>query len=352
LKSQEDALERLSERAISVLDELERAEEDVRALERTALAAEADVKAAARRLSVGVRAEDEAKAALIAELSALAPRLRLRYRLSRMGEAGLFLSARTVGEVLSRKRLLDRLLTSDLAELEGARKLFDRLAARRAELEAIRTGHAQRARIAKDRRAVAKGRKEDLGALHDSLMDQKLLRLKTLAELYARQAKLGKLLSTLRPEPAAPGPMGPPHRGLPPLALSSRRGRLPFPTKGFVEVGFGKVLNPRFNTVTFQNGIDVRAPEGTEVVSVAPGTVVHAGPFKGYGTLVIIDHGGGYHTLYAHLSVATRSLDEAVDEGDLIGLVGDTGSLKGAYLYFEIRDRGKPVNPKGWFGAP
>jgi septal ring factor EnvC (AmiA/AmiB activator) len=126
---------------------------------------------------------------------------------------------------------------------------------------------------------------------------------------------------------------------------------LPFPTDGHIEVGFGKVLNPKFNTVTSQNGLDLRAPEGSEVRAVGPGVIVHASPFRGYGNLVIVDHGEGYHTLYAHLSVISRTVGESVEAGQVIGRVGDTGSLKGAYLYFELRKKGKPIDPKDWLGA-
>jgi murein DD-endopeptidase MepM/ murein hydrolase activator NlpD len=133
------------------------------------------------------------------------------------------------------------------------------------------------------------------------------------------------------------------------------RGRLPPPVaRGVVEVPFGKMVNPRFNTVTFQRGQDVRAPEGTEVIAVADGRVVHAGWFGGYGNLVIVDHGEGYHSLYAHLAATARGVGDEVRQGAIIGLVGDTGSLKGPYLYFEIRENGKPVDPRDWLvrGGP
>src|SRR5439155_27111648 len=136
------------------------------------------------------------------------------------------------------------------------------------------------------------------------------------------------------------------------LGLRARKGHLPFPTNGVVEVGFGKVVNPRFNTVTVQKGVDVRAAEGSRVFSVGPGAVVYAGWLKGYGTLVIVDHGGGYHSLYAHLQGSQVEVGNEVEEGEEIGTVGDTGSLKGAYLYFEIRKQGQAVDPLPWLEAP
>jgi septal ring factor EnvC (AmiA/AmiB activator) len=130
--------------------------------------------------------------------------------------------------------------------------------------------------------------------------------------------------------------------------FAGRKGKLTAPADGPVSVGFGKVVNPKFNTVTIQNGVDIEAPAGAPVHAVAPGRVVHAGWFKGYGNLIIVDHGGGYHTLVAHLATMRTAMGEDVEAGEVLGTVGDSGSLKGPYLYFELREKGKPVDPRPW----
>jgi septal ring factor EnvC (AmiA/AmiB activator) len=81
---------------------------------------------------------------------------------------------------------------------------------------------------------------------------------------------------------------------------------------------------------------------------VAPGRVVYAGWFRGYGNLVIVDHGEGYHTLAAHLASMSTAMGEEVGAGALLGTVGDTGSMRGPSLYFEVRERGRPVDPLAW----
>jgi septal ring factor EnvC (AmiA/AmiB activator) len=130
--------------------------------------------------------------------------------------------------------------------------------------------------------------------------------------------------------------------------FAARKGMLQLPSPGAITVAFGKVINPRFNTVTVQHGLDVEAPVGAPVVAVAPGRVVHAGWFKGYGNLLIVDHGDGYHTLVAHLASMQTAMGEEVEAGDVLGTVGDSGSLKGPYLYFELREKGRPVDPRPW----
>jgi murein hydrolase activator len=79
--------------------------------------------------------------------------------------------------------------------------------------------------------------------------------------------------------------------------------------------------------------------------------VAYAGWLRGYGNLLILDHGGGYHTLVAHLSSVTPGVGDRVAAGDSVGEVGETGSLKGAYLYFEIRRSGQALDPAPWLAA-
>ena len=79
--------------------------------------------------------------------------------------------------------------------------------------------------------------------------------------------------------------------------------------------------------------------------------MVFARNFFGYGKMIIIDHGERYHTVYAHLADLLKKLGEVVDRGEPIALLGESGSLAGPRLYFEIRRSGKPVNPLPWFGG-
>jgi murein DD-endopeptidase MepM/ murein hydrolase activator NlpD len=111
---------------------------------------------------------------------------------------------------------------------------------------------------------------------------------------------------------------------------------------------FGPQVHPRFGTRTFRNGVDIEAAEGTEVQAVYAGQAVYTGWFKGYGNLIILDHGNDYYTLYAHVSdILVREGDD-VRQGQRIGTVGDTGSLAGPRLYFEVRYQSKPQDPADW----
>ena len=116
-------------------------------------------------------------------------------------------------------------------------------------------------------------------------------------------------------------------------------------------MAFGRLVHPKFNTVTVQKGLDIRAAAGAPVKALAPATVAWSGWLGGYGNLVVLDQGGGYHTIYAHLSEVLRPVGARVFPGEVVGTVGETGSLKGPYLYFEVRRRGLAVDPMPWVGA-
>lgn len=130
--------------------------------------------------------------------------------------------------------------------------------------------------------------------------------------------------------------------------FAGMRGRLIWPFEGRVSLRYGRIYNQRFNTYYFHNGIDIQAPHGSPVKSVYYGRVVYAAWYKGYGNLVIIDHNRGYYTLYGHLSEILVENETIVEEGDLIALSGDTGSLKGAVLYFEVRRNQNTYDPIEW----
>jgi septal ring factor EnvC (AmiA/AmiB activator) len=130
--------------------------------------------------------------------------------------------------------------------------------------------------------------------------------------------------------------------------FASMKGRLEMPVDGRIISYYGKIKHPKFKTVTFNKGVEILAAVGSEVSAVFEGEVVYSGWFKGYGKMMIVDHRNGYYTLLAHLSETLRNVGEKVNKGEVVALVGDTGSLKGPMLYFEVRYHGEPKDPLDW----
>ncbi len=130
--------------------------------------------------------------------------------------------------------------------------------------------------------------------------------------------------------------------------FSDYHGRLPMPVKGKIISSFGAGKSSDNKTFTFQNGIDIRPEKNGRVKAVFYGKVIFAKWFQGYGNLMIIDHGNSYYSLYAHNKELLKTIGDIVEKEEIIAIAGDTGSIKGLCLHFEIRHHGKPVNPMKW----
>ena len=155
-------------------------------------------------------------------------------------------------------------------------------------------------------------------------------------ELAEAAEKLKKIINTRRKSTVRHG------------SLANYKGRLPMPTSGVVVRFFGLERDRRFKTVTENKGIDIEAPLGTEVKAIFPGQVIFASWLKGYGNLIIIDHGEGYYSIYGHLLEFKTKVNKNIRQREAIGSVGDTDSLIGPALYFEIRRHGRPQDPLEW----
>lgn len=340
-RAEETAARLLADQERSVLDTLGSVEAGLAQATAEVRRAEEARAGAEAALEVARAVEGEAQARLSARLAELRPRLAAREKLGRAGALQALLSSRSLSELVKRRYLLDRILARDVEVLGAARAALDDRERARAASQAEAARLRALAEEAQERREDARARRQEREALLSALRTARGLHERAAAEAAAQARKLADLVTGL-PPPRAGG------RGA--VGFAARRGRLPLPAEGQVSVGFGRVVNPKFNTVTVQNGVDISAPAGAPVRAVAPGRVVHAGWFKGYGNIVIVDHGEGFHTLVAHLASMRTAMGEEVEGGSVLGTVGDSGSLKGTYLYFELREKGRPVDPSPWFG--
>ncbi|MGM0367212.1 MAG: murein hydrolase activator EnvC family protein [Actinomycetota bacterium] len=128
---------------------------------------------------------------------------------------------------------------------------------------------------------------------------------------------------------------------------SAPSGKFMWPVAGRITSGFGYRIHPIFGTNRFHSGLDIAAPYGTLVKAADGGEVVQAGYFGGYGYSIMIYHGGGFATWYAHLSNFNISAGQFVEKGQVIGFVGSTGWSTGPHLHFEVRVNGNAQNPMG-----
>jgi septal ring factor EnvC (AmiA/AmiB activator) len=138
----------------------------------------------------------------------------------------------------------------------------------------------------------------------------------------------------------------PADNGSPPF--KKLKGLLNLPVSGKIISSYGHYRNADFNVMNFRSGVLIQADRGEPIHAVANGTTLFADWFKGYGNMLIIDHGDHYYTVYAHLEALFKARGESVDADEVIATVGDTATLAGPGLHFEVRHHGKPMDPLPW----
>ncbi|MBS3917388.1 MAG: peptidoglycan DD-metalloendopeptidase family protein [Deltaproteobacteria bacterium] len=185
------------------------------------------------------------------------------------------------------------------------------------------------------KKAEIQGIRKEKQALLRSIQNQKVVYQKLIKELEERAKNLQTLVRKLEREKSllSYGKAKP----------ENFKGRLTPPVNGKVISLFKE---------RGQNGIEIQAAMGTEIRAVLPGKVLYADWFKGFGNIVIIDHGDHVFTVSGYCSELLKKAGEEVAQGEAIGLVGSAGSLKGPSLYFEIRHQGKPQDPMDWISQP
>jgi septal ring factor EnvC (AmiA/AmiB activator) len=126
------------------------------------------------------------------------------------------------------------------------------------------------------------------------------------------------------------------------------KGQLPWPTEGRVISKFGKQWNAQLKTTTDNPGIDIKGQPGSPIRSTISGIVTTITYIRGYGTTIIIDHGGGFYTVYSHVTNIQTHVDSEVRSGDVIAYMGDSGSINGSKLHFEVWGKGQKLDPEKW----
>ncbi|GAB4116896.1 MAG: M23 family metallopeptidase [Candidatus Caldatribacteriota bacterium] len=182
----------------------------------------------------------------------------------------------------------------------------------------------------------------------DKINTQKAAYLKSLEELEQSSQEIKGIIEQIYQQQKEEAKAKPEIKQDSGTVLTPKKGIFALPVKGKVISNFGRQLNDDFNTYTFNSGIDISAPLGEVVKAAASGEVIYIGNIKGYGQIVIIDHGGRTTTLYAHLSKIIVQVGDQVKKGAIIAQVGDSGGVSTPRLHFEVRVEGKPTDPMNW----
>ncbi len=281
------------------------------------------------------------------------------YKRWRWDELRLILAAENFNQALTRKKYFNIIAMRDHRNLEILKEKTELLSQYKSEkvssekkLTAVKKKITRR--LAQKNRVITEEKKEESTLTRERQSKSDLLvkikqdRSELLKELEAKKeaaleiermiVSLEKRKDTAREVAVL----------FPDLEFSKLRGRMGWPASGKVVAKFGNQLNPKLKTWTENTGIDIKAPPGSPVYSVAAGKVTVVTWMRGYGSTLIISHPGGYYTVYTHLDEILVNAGSIVKGGTKIATVGDSGSLEGSRLHFELWERKLKHDPEKW----
>jgi murein hydrolase activator len=275
----------------------------------------------------------------------LSHRIAVLYKVSRGGVTNALLAGDSFPETLRKYMYLTRVIDYNAGVLALYARKIERVSRTQQELKENELRLEDLTTQARSVREKILGHQEEKAALLAKVKSEKELHLKALEELEQASGRLQALINRLEKGSAASSTSVSNTAG---KRFSALKGLLDFPAEGRVMSLFGKQEDPEFSTVSFNRGIEIKAQAGAPIKAVLGGTVIYSGWFKGYGNIIILDHGEGYYTLSGHAAELLKEVGQTVGGGEEIGLVGETGSLRGPNLYFEIRRHGQPLDPLDW----
>jgi septal ring factor EnvC (AmiA/AmiB activator) len=313
-----DALDKIERQAEKKKQDLRRLNSEMKVLERKVDNEEEEI------------AKLETRLATLGEL--FQSRVRSMYKLHRIGLVRVLFSADNYSDVLRWYKIFQLIMENDLQLLKTYEGTIHEEKKRKHDLI------TEQADLSKKKGEVERKKREIEGEMRAketvlaSVQHERVAQEKAIAELREREKALRSLIKELTAKAASLKTT---------TGFKALRGKLSPPLRG-------EVFEPKGR----ERGVGIKAPEGTEIRAIYAGRVVYASWFKGYGNLIIIDHGDGYHTVTAHASRLLKKVGDEVKIGEVVALVGSTGSIEGPMLYFEIRYHGKAIDPATWLALP
>jgi murein DD-endopeptidase MepM/ murein hydrolase activator NlpD len=266
----------------------------------------------------------------------LASRMAANYRQGPVRYASVVLGSRSMGEFVTRTHFVRTIVRYDAQLI--------------AQIKADRVEVLRWKQQVDDKAKQVTALNQELAERQAEETQDTLRQRAVLAEAKARRAELeddlnsleddsARIAATLRRLEVTPG--GKARR------LVSFNGQFVRPVPGGIVSSFGMRYHPILHRSRLHAGVDLSGSTGTTIVAAASGVVVFSGTMGGYGNVVVVDHGGGISTLYAHCSARLVGEGQSVSQGQAIARVGATGLATGPHLHFEVRKNGSPVNPVG-----
>jgi len=283
------------------------------------------------------------KSEILGEIGRLRGALRHQVRwMQAMGPWGgltFFPSLSSMESFMSQGRYMTYWRNQERKKLDRVQHLQGDLALKEKEMQVALQKLGKEEEEARQLQASLRLNEDRLSTFLDGLKQDESRQKDVQAELAEEALQLERMLTNLLAKPKADAFTAP-------IAFASLKGELPRPVDGTLSQPFGEHLHPKFHTKTMQSGLLIASSEGSAVRAVADGRVVFAESYQSYGPMIILDHGGGYFTIYTHLRALMVSKGQLLKSGESIGSVGET--MDGPRLGFELRQLAQAQDPNKW----
>jgi len=347
IKSVKEEIGSLQKKESGYLETLHKIEKLLRDTEKELQAIEKDLELTQKEIKQG---EDELileKQILKEKTKLLESRLREVYKRGLTGYLEILFNSESFSDFLTRFRYIKNILSLDAEVINDIRQQMKKIENDKINLE-------NREEILSLLKKEVEKEKENIEfsikakkSIINKINSQKEAYLKSLKELEQSSQEIKNIIERIYKQQKENSRKTSP-KEVPTVTLKPKKGILALPVQGKLISGYGRQKNIEFNTYTFNSGIDISAPLGQVVHAAGSGEIIYTGNIKGYGQIIIIDHGGRITTLYAHLSKILIDIGDKVKKGQSIGQVGDSGGVSSTRLHFEVRVEGKPTDPMNW----
>lgn len=271
----------------------------------------------------------------------LGKRLRTLHKEGKMFPVKVLFSAEDYSELIQKMKYIKLLMSHDSRIFENYKKRWKQSKEEEKKLSEAKEKLTQLETAALQKKIEIEKEKKNKSKFLKTIKNKKIYFIRTRKEMLKASENLNDLIAKLEQKKIAGEE----------LSFVDKKGRLYFPVNGKIINRFGRVRDKRFQSYVINNGLNLKVKKGTEVYPLFQGTILFAGSLEGYGNLIILGHGGKYHSLYGHLDKILVQTGDYVYENRAIGLSGDSGSLVGETLYLELRHEGKPIDPAPWLQA-
>lgn len=274
-------------------------------------------------------------------------RVRDIYINGRLSYLDVVIGSKDFSDFANRMEMLKRILQSDMDLINTIKTEREEIASKKAKLEADRAKVLELEKVAQEKQNVINQKKAERQAVLERAMNDRDTAERAYNELMASSASITAMLQQRAAERAAAAAAASQGGGGGATWVQGT-GQLSAPVNAPITSNFGWRIHPIYGTRRLHAGTDFGVDEGTPVHAADGGVVVEAGWVSGYGYTVIIDHGNGMSTLYAHNSDVAVSPGQTVSKGQVVSYSGNTGGSTGPHLHFEVRINGEPTDPMGY----